>query len=628
MGKTCEMYIVKSLQRAIPCIVMIVIANLPAVAAALSCAGNRELEEPVIGSIAGNGHTGITDGPAATASFVDPWGVAVGPDGAIYVTDVNAHNVRKIVGGVVTTLAGTSPAGRFALQRVGGYQDGPAASARFNRPSGIAVGKDGTVYVADAMNHAIRAIRQGVVSTYVGSSTAGPADGQGAAAQFNYPRGLAIDDDGNLFVGDYGGGVRMVTRDRKVTRLNLPADADGICGISVRGSGKNRIIAYTDHQGIHMVVGDKHTVYNAADESEPNGEDKRVGGSCGQIQILDSGSVLVTDLLQDAVRYVRLPIPGPVGSGVMSRLLVSGRREVSLGVGGFRDGPAADASVDLPRGLALERDGTIVLADAGNRRIRKISNVNPRGVVPADEGGNLQIPPLPKNAYKIVFMANSYGFEEVMWPESMPAQIEAALGNSEVVRGLKGCPYVLPFRLSGAGITDPASLITQYYGDGEADLVVFLVDKGNFDRELARRPDLVSNDRWKTLIPQDLAQFGRSLAKNHTQLLLVWVPDGRSVSPQEVTLKDYYAGAAQLEMMSTEKWSAYSYALAVPRQEAIAASGVRTLKLLDPMVEAEEAPNRVPFYDNIDYHMTAAGSEWVGRAIAGELLRWRPWTTP
>src|SRR3954469_4617182 len=115
----------------------------------------------MVTTIAGLGVPGLADGIASLARFSDPFAVAVGPDGRIYVADGgNSNRIRRLDGDAVVTLAGSGE----------GFEDGPAGRARFNTPSGIAVAADGAVYVADTGNHRIRRVgADGRVTTVAGS---------------------------------------------------------------------------------------------------------------------------------------------------------------------------------------------------------------------------------------------------------------------------------------------------------------------------------------------------------------------------------------------------------------------------------------------------------------------------
>nr|WP_298220767.1 NHL repeat-containing protein [Halothiobacillus sp.] len=167
----------------------------------------------VVTTLAGSTTAGSADGTGAAASFNSPEGVATDASGNVYVADAVNHEIRKISpAGVVTTLAGfTAP----------GSADGTGAAARFHGPAGVATDASGNVYVADTGNHEIRKISPaGVVTTLAGSTTAGSADGTGAAASFNHPLGVATDASGNVYVGDsYNNEIRKISPAGVVTTL-------------------------------------------------------------------------------------------------------------------------------------------------------------------------------------------------------------------------------------------------------------------------------------------------------------------------------------------------------------------------------------------------------------------------
>ncbi len=171
---------------------------------------------------------GTNDGTGSTARFFHPRGVALDNFGTLYVADEWNHVIRKVTPyGTVTTFAG--------LAGVPGTNDGPATSARFNRPVGVVVDTAGNVFVADAGNHAIRKISSaGLVTTLAGMpGIAGTNDGTGYQARFREPTALALDSSGNLFVADTENcTVRMVTQSGTVTTIGglagVKGGADGI----------------------------------------------------------------------------------------------------------------------------------------------------------------------------------------------------------------------------------------------------------------------------------------------------------------------------------------------------------------------------------------------------------------
>ncbi|MBX2904570.1 MAG: T9SS type A sorting domain-containing protein [Taibaiella sp.] len=156
----------------------------------------------IITSIAGNGFVGWTgDGGPATAARVNyPLGVAIDAPGNIYIADYANNRVRKInTSGIMSTIAGVGlPYGYSG-------DGGPATVAQLYYPKAIAVDAGGNVYIADWNNHAVRKINSvGIINTIAGTGTAGYSGDGGPAvsAQLNYPTGVAVRYDGDVFISD------------------------------------------------------------------------------------------------------------------------------------------------------------------------------------------------------------------------------------------------------------------------------------------------------------------------------------------------------------------------------------------------------------------------------------------
>jgi sugar lactone lactonase YvrE/murein DD-endopeptidase MepM/ murein hydrolase activator NlpD len=159
------------------------------------------------------GDEGWLDATGRDARFNTPSGIAISPDGSLIVADTGNHAIRRVTPvGAVTTVAGGGLPGR---------EDGSAVVARFDGPVGVAVAPDGTIFVADTYNDVIRKIAlDGTVSTVAGGAQPGYRDGAGGEARFDTPSGIAANSRGILFVADTGNNlVRRIDARGEVTTL-------------------------------------------------------------------------------------------------------------------------------------------------------------------------------------------------------------------------------------------------------------------------------------------------------------------------------------------------------------------------------------------------------------------------
>jgi streptogramin lyase len=387
----------------------------------------------VVTTLAGTaGSTGSADGTGAAAQFSFPIGVAVDGAGNVYVADSNNYTIRKVTpAGVVTTLAGTAglrggadgtgPAARFnqtsgvsvdgsgnvyvadsgnnlvrkitptgevttlaGMPGSAGTADGTGTVARFNWPEGVAVDGTGDVYVADTGNNTIRKVTpSGVVTTLAGTAgLLGSADGTGAAAQFTHPEGVAVDGSGNVFVADaYNSTIRKITPTGVVTTLagtaGLSGSADGTGaaarfflpqGVAVDGSG-NVYVADSNSQAIRKITpaGVVRTLAGMAGvigSADATGAAALFNGPQG-VAVDGAGNVYVADTGNSTIRKI-------TPAGVVTTLAGT------AGPSGSADGTGAAAQFALPRGVAVDGTGNVLVADSNNHAIRKIT---PAGVV-------------------------------------------------------------------------------------------------------------------------------------------------------------------------------------------------------------------------------------------------------
>lgn len=539
-------------------------------AAAANCAHQSEVSQvPLVRTIAGSGLGGTQNGAAMSASFVRPIGVATAPKGDIYVADSLGQNIRIIRNANVMTFAGPVTSARS------GFVDGPARKARFRNPSAIAVANDGTVYVVDSGNHAIRRVHDGMVSTL--------------AAHLGNPQDIAIDEAGNIYVADSGVGVRRITPRGVVSTLPVPGDKQ-VCGVAARGHGTDLRLAYTDSGAIHFVHGAESWLAPFQMQHETDSETLLpIRGAC-HIAILGNREVVVTDSDSSTVRFIRLT---PRGRTVV-RILAGPPR-----VTRFADGPLGAAIVNDPGAVALSHGGNIVFADTANRRIREIVGVDARGEATVSNGGFAG----PAGTYRIATFGSSLTFWNVLWRESIQGQIEAGLLRDRVAIGLMKCPSVTVARSDGTGVTSGANFIETFLGDGEADLVIFFISDQALEDELKANP----NENWSTAIPPVLRALKEKLAKQQTQLLIIVVPRGKPIGPEYAVSRDSAdAAAADFTKLAS----------------VISSSGVKTVNLLNAM----RSTRAIGFQPLVDKdHFSPSGSTFVGLLTLEVLESWRPW---
>jgi sugar lactone lactonase YvrE len=339
---------------------------------------------------------GYADGTGSTARFWGPSGVALDSTGNVYVTDGGNNTIRKVTPtGVVTTVAGLAEIEDHG-NPVGGNSDGTGNAARFSAPSGLALDRAGNVYVADTGNHTLRKVTpMGVVTTLAGfSGNPGSKDGLGNAARFNYPNGVAVDSDGNVYVADAGNHtLRKVTPAGLVTTLaGLAAQFDNIGNLLVGGAGSSEGtgsnarffypsgVAVDGAGNIYVADSDNNTIRKVT----PVGVVTTLAGNVGHGSADGTGS---------AAQFGSIGSwgPGPVGVAVdtTGNLYVADTYNSTIrkvtptglvttfaglaGSSGSADGIGSDARFNNPFGLAVDNTGNIYVADTYNSTIRKVT---------------------------------------------------------------------------------------------------------------------------------------------------------------------------------------------------------------------------------------------------------------
>jgi len=312
--------------------------------------------------------SGSVDGTGNAARLNFPSATAFDGNGNAYVTDLGNHTIRKIdPSGAVITLAG--------LAGTAGTNNGTGSAARFSGPTGLAVAGNGQIFVADSSNHIIRAVSPlGDVSTFAGfAGVSGANDGTNDTARFNQPFGVAVDGEGNVFVGDtHNHAIRKITPDGVVTTI---AGVIGSAGTN-DGPGLTAKFNFPEHVALdgngnlYVADDDNFTIRKiASDDSVTTfaGAPRLAGSADGTnanfnfpfgVAVDLNSNVYVGDTANSTIRKIS-------PAGVVTT--IGG----SPGVAGSQDGTGSDARFSSPEGVTVDNQGNVYVADAGNHSIRK-----------------------------------------------------------------------------------------------------------------------------------------------------------------------------------------------------------------------------------------------------------------
>lgn len=311
-----------------------------------------------------------------------PSGIVISSEGVVYISDRHNHRILKIDPGTgrMKLVAGNGKAGF-------GGDGGPALQASISAPEGLALDKDGNLYIADKLNHRIRKVnvQTGYISTLVGDGNPGffGQNSPAIEAQLNSPSDVAVDDAGNLYIADtYNNRIRkyIVATGQIITvagsgtpmysgdgELAIMAGLRAPTGIDVDKNG-NLYIADALNDRIRRVDAESRLIFTIAGNSDSgfNG-DERPGAEASlqsprDVVIAPNGDIFITDSWNSRIRRV------DAETGYISTIAGSGES----GYGGDGGNPL-NARVQMPTRIALGPSGSLFLADEESYRIRKIN---------------------------------------------------------------------------------------------------------------------------------------------------------------------------------------------------------------------------------------------------------------
>jgi len=334
----------------------------------------------MITTVAGNGSYGYSGdgGPATAASLASPTCVEVDPAGNLYIADTENNRIRKVdPSGMITTVAGNGSKGYFG-------DGGSATQASLYDPMGVAVDSSGDLYIADSYNHRIRKVDpSGIITTVAGNGTSGYSGDGGSATQASLydPMGVAVDSTGNIYIADsYNHRIRKVDPSGIITTVA----GNGSYGYS--GDGGPATSAMLDYPG-GVAVDPAGNLYIADTGNhclrkvDPSGRITTVAGNGsygysgdggpatsamldypGGVAVDTSGNIYIADEYNERIRKVD-------PSGMITTVAGNG----SPGYSGD-GGPAVDADINNPYGVAVDSTGNLYIADYGNNRVRKVDS--------------------------------------------------------------------------------------------------------------------------------------------------------------------------------------------------------------------------------------------------------------
>jgi sugar lactone lactonase YvrE len=284
---------------------------------------NQVFELPLSGAltlIAGNGTQGFSgDNASATnAELNNPQGLAIGSDGTLYVADTGNQRIRAVRNGIITTIAGTGTQGFYG-------DNATATNATLNTPTALAIDAQNNLLLCDTGNQRIRRIANGIITTIAGNGTQGFSGDNAAAinAELDTPQGITITSDGRILIAD--------THNQRIRQIDANGILTTIAGTGVAGSS-----------------GDNGPAI-AAQLSQPRG-----------LTTDAAGDVLIADTGNQRLRSIN-------PQGILTTIAGSGTQGFSA------DGILATvAALNAPRSLAISNSGSIAFTDTSNSLIREI----------------------------------------------------------------------------------------------------------------------------------------------------------------------------------------------------------------------------------------------------------------
>jgi len=378
-----------------------------------------------IETLAGNGIEGYTDsmGVLLNAEFNHPYGLVFDRKGNLFIADHVNSAIRRIsTSGVISTFAGTTTFGYSG-------DSSQATAATMKRPTGIAIDKYGNLYIADAEDNRIRKVdTSGIIFTYAGaglvgySGDGGPAD----SALFNNPCGVATDIAGNVYVADSGNNVIRVINPSGIISTFAGTGTSGYSGDGgpataatlaapvgvTTGSDGSVYVAEAGNNVIRKILPDA-TIITFAGNGIAGDSANNIPATAAELYApsglaLDNrGNVYISDEKNNRIRVVDT-------AGIITILAGNGHSGFS-----GDNGPATDAELFWPKGVAVDSNYNIYIADNNNNVIRKTRPHTARVNDPVAAGISIH----PNPAREVVYITATAALPERVELVNMTGQV-------------------------------------------------------------------------------------------------------------------------------------------------------------------------------------------------------------